>query len=56
MYLLSFGMLVILLSLLFKDLNEQKTNEFGNSYETSLFLALVLEYASDVLSDLDQIA
>lgn len=55
MYLLPLGMLVMLFSLLFKDLNEQKTNEFRNSYETSLFLALVLESATNVLCDLDQI-
>lgn len=44
------------LSLLFKDLNEEKTNELGNSFETLLFLTLVLGSATDVLRDLDQIA
>lgn len=46
-------MLVMLLSLLFKDLNEEKTNEFGNAYETLLFL--FLGSATHILCDLDQI-
>lgn len=46
----------MLLSLLFKDLNEYKTNEFGNSYETLQFLTLILVSATDVLRDLVQIA
>lgn len=55
-YLLSWGMLAMHLSLLFKDLNEEKTNEFGNAYETLLFLTLVLGSATDIFCDLDQIA
>lgn len=53
-YLFSLGMLAMLFSL-FKDLNE-KTNEFGQSCETFLFLTLVLGSATDLLCDLDQIA